>query len=258
MDLKINNHNFLVGGASSGFGLAISKALIAEGANVIAIARGMEQLQKLKAISPSNVQILQADLTIPETMDKIDQIQEKYPLHGAVINAGGPPAMTFLETNLDDWDEAYRKLLRWKIDLSARLVQKMKLAKYGRIIYIESSAVKQPLDNLVLSTSMRLAVVGFVKTLSREVASYGVNLNILAPGYHETEAVKRVFNKKSQLTGTPVDEVKKNIVQNIPVGFMGRPEQFASLATWLLSPASEYITGQTISVDGGNIAGIFG
>lgn len=258
MDLKISTHNFLVGGASSGFGLAISKALIAEGANVIAIARGMENLQKLKAISPANVQILQADITLPETMDKIDQIQEKYPLQGAVINAGGPPAMTFLESNLDDWDEAYRILLRWKLDLSTRLVHRMKAVKYGRILYIESSAVKQPLENLVLSTSMRLAVVGFVKTLSREVAADGVNLNILAPGYHETEAVKRVFDKRSQLTGMPVDEVKNSIVKNIPVGFMGKPEELGSLASWLLSPVSEYITGQTISVDGGNIAGIFG
>ncbi len=258
MDLRIKNQNFLVGGASSGFGLAISKALIAEGAHVIAIARGMEKLQELKKLSPSTVQILQADLTDPETVDKIDEIRRIFPLSGAVINAGGPPAMSFLESRLEDWDSAYQKLLRWKIDLSLRLSKSMTDQKYGRIVYIESSAIKQPLENLVLSTSMRLAVAGFVKTLSREIARFGVNVNILAPGYHDTAAVNRIFNKKSQLTGKTVEEVKAEITARIPVGFMGRPEEFASLATWLLSPLSAYITGQTISVEGGEISGIFG
>jgi 3-oxoacyl-[acyl-carrier protein] reductase len=258
MDLGIKNQNFLIGGASSGFGLSISKALIAEGANVIAIARNMEKLQELKKLSPGNVQVLQADLTLEETMDKIDKILQKIPLSGAVLNAGGPPAMSYSETRLEDWDNAYRNILRWKVDLTSRIIEGMLSRKYGRILFIESLSIKQPIENLILSNSLRLAVTGFVKSLSQEIAGNGVNLNILAPGYHDTAAIKRLVIKKSEKLGISPEEAKAELINSIPAGFLGKADDFASLASWLLSPHSAYINGQSISVDGGVIKGIFG
>ncbi len=131
-------------------------------------------------------------------------------------------------------------------------------AKYGRIVFIESSSVKQPIENLVLSTSLRLAVVGFAKTFSQEIAKTGVTLNILAPGAHDSPAINRIHLKKSEQTGIPVDVIRKEGTQQIPVGILGNTHDFASLAAWLLSPVSGYITGQTISVDGGALKTIFG
>lgn len=127
----------------------------------------------------------------------IDKIGNRK-LSGAFVNAGGPPAMKTLETTLDDWDNAYHQLLRWKVELTQALVPLMIKENYGRMVFLESSSVKQPIDNLVLSTSLRLSVVGFVKTLSQEIAESGVTLNIVGPGYHETPAIKRLLEKKAE------------------------------------------------------------
>jgi 3-oxoacyl-[acyl-carrier protein] reductase len=130
--------------------------------------------------------------------------------------------------------------------------------EYGRILFIESATVKQPLENLVLSNSLRAAVVGMVKTLSQEIASTGVTLNVMAPGSHNTPAIDRIYKKKSEQTGLPFEQVRAMAIQQIPVGFLGEAADFASLAAWLLSPYSRFITGQTISVDGGAVRGIMG
>ena len=159
---------------------------------------------------------------------------------------------------MEDWDDAYKSILRWKVAITQTLVPKMKQHGYGRFVYIESSSVKQPLENLVLSNSLRLAVVGFVKTLSQEIAKSGITLNVMAPGSHDTPAIERLYIKKAAQTGLSAAETRKQGIQQIPVGALGKPEDFASLAVWLLSPASGYITGQTISVDGGMVKSIFG
>ena len=130
--------------------------------------------------------------------------------------------------------------------------------KYGRILYVESVSVKQPVENLVLSNSLRLGVVGFVKTLSQEVAHHGINLNIFGPGYHATPTMNRLFKKKSEVEGISVEEARAVFEKQTKVGKMGDPNDFASLALWFLSPMSQYITGQTISLDGGLIKGSFG
>jgi 3-oxoacyl-[acyl-carrier protein] reductase len=175
-----------------------------------------------------------------------------------VVNAGGPPAKMVLETTLEDWDKAYHSILRWKVALTQAIVPKMVDAGYGRIVYIESVSVKQPVENLVLSTSLRLAVVGMVKTLSQEIATTGVTLNILGPGSHNTPAINRLYTKKAEQTGLPFDQVKEMGIQQIPVGMLGEASDFAGLAIWLLSPQSKFITGQTITIDGGAVKGIMG
>ena len=118
--------------------------------------------------------------------------------------------------------------------------------------------MKQPIENLVLSNSLRLAVVGFVKTMSQEIASDGITANILAPGYHDTPAMQRLFEKKSLLLGITPEDSKTIFEKDITTGKLGNPEHLASLALWLLSPHAAYITGQTISVDGGFVKGTMG
>jgi 3-oxoacyl-[acyl-carrier protein] reductase len=130
--------------------------------------------------------------------------------------------------------------------------------QYGRILYIESVSVKQPVENLVLSNSLRLAVVGFVKTLSQEIADKGITLNILAPGYHATPAMERLFSHKSMLLGITQAQAQQQYESETKMSKLGNPENLASLAIWLLSEKSSFITGQTISVDGGLVKGTMG
>jgi 3-oxoacyl-[acyl-carrier protein] reductase len=258
MDLGIKSHFFIIGGATSGFGLAISKALLAEGANILAIAREESRLLELQSAHPGQVEFFASDITRPGQVKLLEEKIGARPLHGLLINAGGPPAKTVAETTLDDWDAAYHSLLRWKVDIAKTFVPKMAEARYGRVLFIESSSVKQPLENLVLSNSLRLASVGFAKTYSQEVAPSGVTMNILGPGSHNTPAIERIYKKKSEQTGQPVEAIRQAAAKQIPVGFLGEAADFASLAAWLLSPHARYITGQTISVDGGMVKSTFG
>ena len=258
MNLAIEGQRFIVGGATSGFGKAITEQLIAEGAHVIAVARGEEKLRTLRVAAPEQVEWICGDITDEAVHQQIEALLANRPLHGIVINAGGPPAKTVMETTAEDWDQAYRSLLRWKVLLTQRFVPSLVKNKYGRLLFIESATVKQPLENLVLSNSLRAAVVGMVKTLSQEIAGTGVTLNILGPGSHNTPAIDRIYRKKSEQTGIPFEEVKATAIRQIPVGFLGEAADFASLALWLLSPHSRFITGQTISVDGGSVKGIMG
>ena len=258
MDLNIKDQLFVVCGATSGFGLAVLKNLVADQANVIAIARGQENLDELKNQHPNFIEPLCVDITQSESIQLlVDKIGNRK-LSGAFVNAGGPPAMKTLETKMEDWDNAYHQLLRWKVELTHALVPLMMKENYGRIVYLESSSVKQPIENLVLSTSLRLSVVGFIKTLSQEIAESGVTLNIVGPGYHETPAINRLLEKKAEQENITTQEAKDKISSGIRMKRMGNPEDLGQLATWLLSPASGYISGQTISVDGGQILGIHG
>lgn len=250
MNLQITNHLFIVGGATSGLGKAIAQALLVEGANVIVVARGEERLRTLFS-NHENAELITGDITDSDTIDQLQYMVGERQLHGMVINAGGPPAKMVLETTLADWDDAYQKILRWKVAITQAFVPAMIKAGYGRIVFIESSSVKQPIENLVLSNSLRLAVVGMVKTLSQEIARSGVTLNVLGPGSHNTPAIDRLYQKKVEQTGLPFEEIKKNAIYQIPVGALGEANDFASLALWLLSPQSRYVTGQTITVDGG-------
>ncbi len=258
MNIGIKNHLFIVGGATSGLGKAVAEALITEGATIIAVARREDQLKELQAVAPGQTEILVGDLTQSEVTMNLVEIVGSRQVHGILVNAGGPPAKTVMETTLEDWDTAYKSLLRWKVELTQAFAPGMIKAKYGRIVFIESSSVKQPIENLVLSTSLRLAVVGFAKTFSQEIAKSGVTINVLAPGAHDSPAINRIHKKISEQTGISIEEIRKQGIQQIPVGALGKTEDFASLAIWLLSPISRYITGQTISVDGGSLKTIFG
>lgn len=253
MDLEIKNKLFIVSGTTSGFGKAIAEALLTEGALVIAVARGEEKLKVLAATAPGKVETVAGDISDSRIIAQLVKVVGNRPLHGMVVNAGGPPAKTVLETTLEDWDTAYQNILRWKVEITQAFVPKMMQQQYGRIVYIESSSVKQPLENLVLSSSLRVAVVGMVKTLSQEIAKSGVTLNILGPGSHNTPAIDRIYQKKSEQTGLPFDDVKQTAIRQIPVGALGEASDFASLALWLLSPMSRYVTGETITVDGGTV-----
>jgi 3-oxoacyl-[acyl-carrier protein] reductase len=257
MDLQIKDKLFVVTGGSSGFGKAISATLHSEGANVISVARGQEKLGMLKDEHPG-IETVSMDITQPESINLLLRQIGQRELSGIVVNAGGPPAKSFLETDIGDWDTAYRNILRWKVEITKAVLPIFQKYNYGRFLYIESISTKQPVPNLVLSTSLRLAVTGFVKTLSSEIGKTGITANILGPGFHLTPALERVIKKESEVRKVSFDEAKMQMLNNVPTGRIGETTDFASLASWLLSPWSSYITGQTITVDGGAVQGIMG
>jgi 3-oxoacyl-[acyl-carrier protein] reductase len=258
MDLKIENQRFVVCGASSGFGRAIAELLLEEQAHVIAVARRENKLNELKETWTDQVTTVAGDLTDEETHNRLEGAIGNEQLHGIVVNAGGPPALSPLETAIFDWDQAYENVMRWKIELVLRLVSYFTPNNYGRILFVESRTVKQPAPTLVLSNSFRAGVVGFAKSLSQEIAKEGVTVNVLAPGSHDTPAINRVIKKAAQSSDKSPKEVRQEMEQAIPVGRFGKAEELASLAGWILSPHASYVTGQTISHDGGTIKGLFG
>ncbi len=258
MDLSIYQHHFIVTGCSSGFGKAITEVLCREGATVTGVARRQDPLAKIHHQWPDRFTPIQGDLGKTETLDRLVEVTSDKPLHGLVLNAGGPPVKTAVETSMSDWDEAYASVFRWKTDLVLRLLPRFQETGYGRILFVESQSIKQPMPVLALSNAMRAAVAGFVKSLSRDVAREGITVNILAPGAHNTPAIERVIAYNAEKSGLPLDETRKNMEEAVPVGRFGKAEELAGLAAWLLSVQSGFVTGQSISHDGGSISSLFG
>ncbi len=258
MNFEIENNFFIVGGAGSGFGKAIAEILANEGANVLAISRTEEKLVKLVSALPDKIEYLCGDIMSPVVQDQIVTWTEGKKISGVVFNASGPPAGGIDDVNMQMWDDAWGSVVRWKIALAGLLLPILKKQEYGRMLFIESVSVKQPINNLVLSNALRPAIIGYAKTLSQEVAVDGITVNILAPGYHSTAAMERLFVKKAESDGIGIDEARLAFESEIPVGTMGKAEEMASLALWLLSPLSRYVTGQTITHDGGLVNSLFG
>ncbi len=258
MNLKIEDKLFIVGGAGAGFGRAVAMALAQEGAKVIAVSRTGEKLQSLRSEKPYGILTITGDITKVEVQDRILELIGNDVLSGVLVNAAGPPAGGFFDLDMDDWENAWNIVVRWKISFVKKLLPLFLQNNYGRIVFIESVSVKQPIPNLVLSNALRPAIVGMAKTLAREVAGKGININVLAPGYHETSAMKRLYDNTAKNMNISGEEAKLIFEKNLPVKPMGRPEEMASLALWLLSPLSRYVTGQTFSHDGGLVEGLFG
>jgi 3-oxoacyl-[acyl-carrier protein] reductase len=173
-----------------------------------------------------------------------------------VTNAGGPPPGLFVSLRPQDWVSGFNLNLMSVINLCAEVVPYMQRHRWGRIINITSISVKQPVDGLMLSNSIRAAVVGFAKTLSNELAPYNILVNNVCPGYTRTERVEELSASIAERKGVSRERVVKGWEETIPMGRMGRPEEFAALVAFLASERASYITGVSIPVDGGAVKGL--
>jgi 3-oxoacyl-[acyl-carrier protein] reductase len=173
-----------------------------------------------------------------------------------VPNTGGPPAGTHDTLTLADWDRATALLLRSVVELTGAALPGMKERGWGRILCVTSVAVKQPVDNLMLSNSLRAAVTGFAKTLSREVAAHGITVNTILPGYTATERVVELNRADAAREGVDEQEIQARLVAAIPAGRLAEPAEFAALAAFLASERAGYITGGAFAVDGGWLRGL--
>lgn len=258
MDLQLKKKTFCVGGATSGLGKAIALRLLDEGATVIGVARGQAKLEAMAAEAGAAFIPFAADLTDATAVKLLTEFLLDKKVDGCVLNAGGPPTGRIEELDMKDWDQAYASTLRWKIQLTQNLLPAFRAKGGGRLLFLESVSIKQPIDNLVLSNAMRAAVAGFVKTLSREVGEDGITANILAPGYHATPRITTVLEKSAEIQGLTLEETEAGFTAETAMKRLGDPADFASMAAFLLSPQARYITGQTITVDGGLVRHITG
>jgi len=261
MNLGLHDKVALVLAASKGLGLACAKGLFAEGANVVICSRSQENLTQAKKeiLEVSSDQPLNEILTFVVDLKFEDQIktlvsktlEEFGKIDILVHNAGGPPSAPISEISKEDWQNSINLNLISLIRTSKLVLPVMQQQKFGRIIAITSVSVKQPLNNLVLSNTTRLGVVGYAKTLANEYAKDNILVNVVCPGPTLTNRMKELIKTQMNETGKSEQEVTNFWLNNIPLGRFGHPEDLANLVVFLASDRASYITGTVIQVDGG-------
>lgn len=264
MELGLKDKVAIVSASSKGLGKACAIGLAREGAKVVICARNLTELEKAKveienSSKNNNVFAVQADVTNYEDVKKLVNLTvEKFgTVHILVTNAGGPPAGYFEDFKDEDWNSAFNLNFMSAVRLIREVLPFMKSQRWGRIINITSVAVKQPIDNLILSNSIRMSVLGLAKTLAFQLAKYNILINNVAPGYTLTDRVKFVIEQRAKDTGKTIEEVKAELSKDIPLGRLAEPEELANVVVFLASERASYITGATIPVDGGWIRGVY-
>ncbi len=257
MDLGLKGKIALVAAASRGLGRAVAEELAAEGASLILCARNAETLSLVsnQIAKTTGVPVLEvvADVSVAEDVARVVQsgLERFGRIDILVTNAGGPPAGRFESLSREMWDAAIRLTLDSVLELTRGVLPGMKERRWGRILNITSIAVKQPVENLMLSNSLRAAVTGFARTLANEVATHGVTVNNILPGYTRTERVEELAQAAAEREGISASEASAKWEMEIPMRRLGEPREFAALAAFLVSERASYITGSSIAVDGG-------
>ena len=263
MDLGLKNKVALVIAASRGLGRAVAEELAAEGASLVLCARGAEALEEARESitrhSGVSVLALAADVTVTTDVARIVDagLAEFGRIDILVTNAGGPPAGRFESLSREQWEAATRLTLYSVLELTRLVLPGMKERRWGRILNITSIAVKQPVENLILSNSLRAAVTGFARTLANEVAMNGITINNILPGYTRTERLEELAGTMAAREGISPADFAARWEQEIPMRRLGEPREFAALAAFLVSERASYITGTSIPVDGGWIRSLF-
>lgn len=262
MDLGLENKVALVAASSRGLGRACAHVLSAEGAKVAICARDDKTLRVtadgIARDTGNQVLAIVADLTSARDCRRV--VQEAIDffggLHVLVTNNGGPADGYFFDFDDNDWYRTVDLTLLSVIRLIRMAVPHMQKQKWGRVINITSASVKEPLDNLILSNSLRAGVVGVARTLANQLAADGITVNNVLPGDILTDRVVRVAENRAKAQGKSIDEVLAGFAAPIPVGRVGRPEELASVVAFLASEQAAYVNGTSILVDGGRSKGL--
>ncbi len=262
MNLGLQDRVALVTAASRGLGRAVALELAREGARVAICARQEGPLEEAAAAirrdTGAEVIAVPADVADPQGVERVVEatLFRFGQIDILVTNAGGPPPGRFLDFTPADWEAAVQLTLMSVVRLCYAVVPSMRARKSGSIVAMTSVSVKQPLPNLILSNSLRMAVVGMVKTLADELAPDGIRVNAVCPGWTKTERVEQLLRDRAARNGTSVEEEEAKITAAIPLGRMATPEEFARAVAFLASPAASYITGISLLVDGGLYRGV--
>jgi len=263
MDLGLKDHVAIVAASSSGLGKAVAMGLAREGAKLSLCARTEGKLnetaENIRKATGVEVLARPVDVTsydqvrrfITETVERFGRVDI------CVANAGGPPAKSFSETTVEDWQAGVSLNLMSTMYFAREVLPLMQKRKWGRFITITSTAVKQPIDNLVLSNSIRSAVSGLVKSLANEYARDNVLVTNVCPGYTQTARLDELAGKLAKAEGVDPQKIRERWASQIPMKRLGQPEEFASLVVFLASDCASYITGVSIAVDGGFVKGVY-
>jgi 3-oxoacyl-[acyl-carrier protein] reductase len=255
MDLGIAGRVALVTGASSGIGEAVALALAREGVKLAVAARRQEKLEEVarraRNVGAQQARAFTADQTDAAALTSlVREVEGKVgSVEILVVNGGGPKPGTYTQMQPADWDAAYALTMKSALALVDAVLPGMRARRFGRIVALESVSVKQPIPTLVLSNAFRTAVVSALKTLSREVAKEGITINSIATGLVETDRFRSLYDTA---------EKRARALGEHPMGRAASPDEFAPLVAFLCGEPARYVTGQTIAIDGGVVAGLFG
>jgi len=262
VDLGLRGKVALVAASSKGLGFATARELAAEGASLAMCARGDAALETARRAvvdeTSADVLAIAADVATTEGVEQVTRaaLERFGHVDILVINAGGPPAGTFDKHDWKAWQAAVDLTLRSAVELTRAVLPGMRERRWGRIVAINSIAAKQPVDNLMLSNSIRAAVTGFLRTLANEIAPDGITVNTILPGYTRTERVEQLADANARKEGVDQKEILGRFEREIPMRRLGEPREFGALAAFLCSERASYITAQSIAVDGGWIKGL--
>lgn len=257
MDLGLNGKTAFIGGASKGLGKACALQLVKEGVNVALCGRGLESLDatttELSKISRGKVLPIQADLSRLDDINRAvtNTLKEFGKIDILIINSGGPRPGKFFDLSPADWDNAFRSVLYYAVELYRLIIPKMMEKKWGRIINITSAAVKEPVETLLLSNVFRTGLVSLAKTLSRDLITNNITINNICAAAFRTDRAIQLMTDQTKSLGISLEEVEKKIVDGLPLKRFNSPEELANLALYLASELASGITGTTIQVDGG-------
>jgi 3-oxoacyl-[acyl-carrier protein] reductase len=257
LDLGLGGKVAIVSASSKGLGRAIAEELAAEGANLVVCARGEDALrQTADSIRKSHgvtVVDVAADVSAQAGIDRVAKTAlDKFGrVDILVTNSGGPPSGPFESYTPEMWEAAMRLLVMSAVGLARAVLPGMKERRWGRILNVTSIAVKQPIEGLMLSNSLRAAVTGFARTLAGEVAPFNVTVNNIMPGYTRTDRIEQLARAAGERSGASSKDAFSKWEKEIPMGRLGEPREFAALAAFLASERASYITGSSIAVDGG-------
>jgi len=263
MDLGIKNKVALVAASSKGLGKAVALQLSREGSKVVICARNKDRLfntrDEIAAETGGVVRAFIADVRNKNQVKKmVEQVVNEFgTIEILVCNAGGPPSGMADEFTLDDYRNALELNLLSTINLCYEVIPLMKKQKWGRIINMTSVTAKQPIDTLILSSTTRAGVLGFSKSLSNQLAPYGITVNSVCPGYTKTERVKNLAKSFEESGKGTVIDFYRNIEKAIPMNRLGTPEETAQAVAFLASEGASYITGVALQTDGGYINALF-
>ena len=263
MDLGLKGRVALVAASSQGLGKGIAMALAREGATIAMCARTTQVLEAaaddIRSHTGAEVLARATDVTRYEEVRRlVAETTERFGrLDICVTNAGGPPSKAFADTTVEDWSSAVDLNLMSTLYFAREVLPIMQKQRWGRLITITSISVKQPIDGLVLSNSVRAAVSGLVKSLANEYGKYGVLVNNVCPGYTRTDRLKELSTRLAQSEGVKPDEIEQRWATQVPLGRLGEVEEFANVVAFLASERASYVNGISIAVDGGLVKGIY-
>lgn len=257
MNYQLEGKRVLVGGGTQGIGLACAMAFAEEGASVTLLARNKESLVKrmeeLPVIGEAQHSFLVADFDHPSSLQEIisDYLKQESGFDILVNNTGGPAGGPIVQAGIEEFRTTFNQHLICNHILSTALLPGMKKAGFGRIINIISTSVKQPLKGLGVSNTIRAAVANWAKTMSAEVAPFGITVNNVLPGATATQRLSGLISAKSMKTGKSIEELEKEMLEEIPANRFARPEEIAAAVVFLSSGLAGYINGINVPVDGG-------